>query len=274
MLQPISMKRAFWRVAIVVLTLYLLACIALYMLQRTLLYYPQPMLAAPDAQGISIPANGNTLRGWIVDPGQPEAILYFGGNGERVERNVGFFRAAMPGYSVYLVPYRGYGPNAGEPTEAGLYADALAEYAWVHARNAHVSVMGRSLGTGVATYLASKRAVEKLVLVTPYDSIVNLAQARYPIFPVSWLMKDRYESWRRAGSIKARVLVLLADGDEVVPRTNSDALIASFHPKPEVVVVAHAGHDNLTRSATYTQAIEGFMRVPAAMPPAIRVPQR
>jgi pimeloyl-ACP methyl ester carboxylesterase len=179
----------------------------------------------------------------------------------------------LPGYSVYLVPYRGYGPNAGEPTEAGLYADALAEYAYVQARHAHVSVIGRSLGTGVATYLASQRAVAKLVLVTPYDSIVNIAQGRYPIYPVSWLMKDRYESWRRVGSITAHTLVILADGDQIVPRANSDVLIADFHPKPEVVVVPHANHNNLTNSATYVQAIEGFMRVQAATPPATPAPQ-
>ena len=263
-----SLKRLLRRVAIVAVLLYLLAGLALYTMQRALLYHPRPTIAEPDAQAVSIPAGNQILHGWIVHPGQPEAVIYFGGNGEPVERDVGFFRSDLPGYSVYLVPYRGYGPNAGEPTEAGLYADALAVYAYVQARHAHVSVIGRSLGTGVATYVASIRGVERLVLVTPYDSIVNIAQDRYPIFPISWLVKDRYESWRRAGSIKARVLVVLADGDQAVPRTNSDVLIAHFHPMPIVVVIPHADHNNLTNSAIYVQAIAGFMRVPAAAPSA------
>jgi pimeloyl-ACP methyl ester carboxylesterase len=273
-MKPISLKRLLRHVVIVAVLFYLLAGLALYTMQRTLLYHPFAMIAAAEAPGVSIPANGNILRGWIVNPGQPEAAIYFGGNGERVERDVGFFRTNLPGYSVYLVPYRGYGPNAGEPTEAGLYSDALAVYAYVQARHAHVSVIGRSLGTGVATYVASIRGVERLVLVTPYDSIVNIAQARYPIFPISWLVKDRYESWRRAGSIKARVLVVLAESDQAVPRTNSDVLIAHFNPKPEVVVIPHADHNNLSNSATYAQAIADFMRVPAAVPSARPVPQR
>ena len=270
---PIPLKRLLLRFAVIVALLYLLACVALYTMQRSLLYFPQPMLAAPDAQTISIPAGNKTLHGWVVNPGQPHALMYFGGKGERVERDVGFFRSTLPGYSVYLVPYRGYGPNAGEPTEAGLYADALVEYAWVRARSAHVSVMGRSLGTGVATYVVSTREVEMLVLVTPYDSVLNIARGRYPMFPVSLILKDRYESWRRAGSIKARVLIVLADGDTAVPRSNSDALIDYFRPKPDVIVIPHSGHNNLSNSAVYAQAIADFMRVSAVMPPATPSPQ-
>ncbi len=274
MREPVSLKRLLLRLAIAAALLYLLACSALYAMQRSLLYFPRPMTTAPDAQAVSIPAGGATLHGWIVNPGKADAVMYFGGKGERVELDVGFFRSTLPGYSVYLVPYRGYGPNAGQPSEAGLYADALAEYAWVRTRNTHVSVIGRSLGTGVATYIASTRDVEKLVLVTPYDSVLNIARGRYRMFPVSWILEDRYESWRRAGSIKARVLVVLASEDHAVPRSNSDVLIDHFHPNPDVVVVPHSGHNNLSNSAVYAQAIAGFMRAPAAMPPATAVPPR
>ncbi len=272
-MQPISLKRLLLLFCTVIMLLYALACLALYTLQRAILYHPQPQTMAPDAQAVAFPANGGLLHGWVVNPGRTDALIYFGGNGEPVERDADFFRDTLPGYSVYLVPYRGYGPNAGEPTEAGLYADALIEYAWVHARHAHVSVIGRSLGTGVATWLASNRTIAKLVLVTPYDSILNIAQERYPMFPVSWFLQDRYESWRRAGSIKAPTLVVLADGDQIVPRANSDVLIDHFHPKPTVVVIPHADHNNLTHGAMYAQAIAGFMRVAAAMPPANPVPQ-
>ena len=272
-----SLKRLLLRFAVIVALLYLLACIALYTMQRSLLYFPQPMLAAPDAQTISIPSGSKTLQGWVVNPGQPHALMYFGGKGERVERDVDFFRSTLPGYSVYLVPYRGYGPNEGEPTEAGLYADALVEYAWVRARSAHVAAMGRSLGTGVATYVASTREVEMLVLVTPYDSVLNIARSRYPMFPVSLILKDRYESWRRAGSIKARALVVLASDDQAVPRSNSDVLIYHFRPKPDVIVIPHSGHNNLSNSAVYAHAIADFMRVStvvkAAALPATPSPQ-
>ena len=266
MREPILLTRLLKRFAIVAVVLYVTACGALYVMQRSLLYDPHRLLFKPDAQDIAIPAEGGALHGWVVDPGKPEALIYFGGKGESVERDVEFFRAELPTYSVYLVPYRGYGPNAGEPTEAGLFADSLAVYAWVHAKHPHVCVMGRSLGTGIATWVASKRDVDRLVLVTPYDSILNIARERYPIFPVALFLKDRYESWLYAESVKADVLVVLADGDEVIPRAHSDALMTHFGVKPEVVVVPHAGHNNLNHSTVYAQAIERFMRVPAQTP--------
>jgi len=268
------LKRWLLRLAIAVALLYALAGIALYTLQRSLLYFPSPLTLTPDAPGIAIPANGNVLHGWVVNPGQRDAVIYFGGKGEHVERDVDFLREALPGYSVYLVPYRGYGPNAGRPTEAGLYSDALTVYAFVRARHAHVSLISRSLGTGVATYVASNRDVDKLVLITPYDSVLNIARARYPMFPVALLLKDRFESWRHADAIHAQVLVVLAENDHAVPRSNSNTLIAHLHPRPTVVVIPRAGHNNLSNSPLYAQAIGNFMRAPAAIPPESASPPR
>jgi uncharacterized protein len=267
-------RRLLWRVAIIVASLYLLACVALYTLQRSLLYFPSPLSMTPDAKAIAIPASGSTLHGWVVNPGQRDAVIYFGGKGERVERDADFFRRTLPKCSVYLIPYRGYGPNAGKPTETGLFADALVEYAFVHAEHAHVSLIGRSLGTGVATYVASRRDVEKLVLVTPYDSILNIARARYPMFPVSLLLADRYESWRYASAIHAPVLVILAEHDHAVPRSNSDVLIGSFQRSPTVVVIPHSDHNNLSNSPLYASSVTDFMRDREAMPPAIPSPPR
>ena len=258
----------------IVASLYLLACAALYTLQRSLLYFPSPLSMTPDAKAIAIPANGSILHGWVVNPGRPDAVIYFGGKGERVERDADFFHRTLPECSVYLVPYRGYGPNAGKPTEVGLFADALVEYAFAHADHAHVSLIGRSLGTGVATYVASRRDIEKLVLVTPYDSILNVARGRYPMFPVSLLLADRYESWRYADAVRAPVLVLLAEHDHAVPRSNSDALIGSFHPSLTVVVIPHSDHNNLSNSPLYASSMTDFMRDQAAMPPAIASPPR
>ena len=262
MRQPISLLRLLKRFAIAVACLYLLAGVALYFMQRSLLYYRLPLLFQPDAQAIQIPAKEITLHGWVVNPGQSQALIYFGGKGESVERDVGLFRNAAPGYSVYLVPYRGFGPNAGEPTETDLFADALVVDDWVHARQPRVSVMGRSLGSAIATWVASRRPTDKLVLVTPFDSVLNIARERYPMFPVALFLKDPYESWRYAESVKAKVLVVLASNDQVVPRANSDALVEHFPVKPEVVVIPHSGHNNIHNSTAYAPAIADFMRVP------------
>jgi len=273
MREPISLWRLLKRFAIVVACLYLLAGAGLYSMQRSLLYYRLPLLFNPDAKDILIPANGVALHGWMVNPGQSQALIYFGGKGESVERDVGLFRDAAPGSTVYLVPYRGFGPNAGEPTESTLFADALVVDEWVRAQHPHVSFMGRSLGTGIATWVASQRPTDKLVLVTPFDSILNIARERYPMFPVELFLKDRYESWRYAESVKAKVLIVLASDDQVVPRANSEALMSHFPVKPEVVVIPHSGHDNIHNSAVYAPTIAQFMRIPAEVPIEPQVPQ-
>ncbi len=251
---------------------YMAACVVLYTQQGALQYFPHPLTEVPDAQSVLIPADGRMLHGWVVNPGKSAAAIYFGGNGERVEQDVEFFRSNLPDRSVYLIPYRGYGPNSGEPSEAGIDTDSLAVFDFVQARHARAALIGRSLGTGVATSVAAHRPIERLVLVTPFDSVLNIARARYWIFPVSLLLRDRFESWRSAESIKAPVLIVLAADDRVVPRASSDALIAHFHVRPQLVVIAHAGHNNLPDSPVYATSIAQFMREPVATIPAIPSP--
>ena len=117
--------------------------------------------------------------------------------------------------------YRGYGGSAGAPSEAALLEDARTLFDQVHARHADVVAMGRSLGTGVAVRLASERPVSRLVLVTPYDSLQDIAVRQYPYFPVRWLLRERFDSGRVAARVTAPTLILAADGDEVIPREST-----------------------------------------------------
>jgi alpha-beta hydrolase superfamily lysophospholipase len=137
-----------------------------------------------------------TLRGWVVNRDQPDPILYFGGNAERIEANREDFARMFPGRSVYLVAYRGYGASTGEPGEAALVPDALAVFDEVQRRHPgqRIAVIGRSLGSGIASQVAGQRPVARLALITPFDSMIGAAKTHYPIFPVDWLLDERYES--------------------------------------------------------------------------------
>jgi uncharacterized protein len=239
--------------------IYFALCIWLYVKQRSLLYFPTPAPANIQAQAFELQSEGLLLKGWVINPGKRQALIYFGGNGEAVEDNVEDFKQALPKVTVYLLPYRAYSGNPGEVTEANLYLDALNLFDRVKTKHDRIFLMGRSLGTGVATYLASKRRVEKLLLVTPYDSIVNVAQDKYPIFPVNLLVKDRYESWRRASDIHADVLVLIAEKDQVIPRSYTDNLLAHFKSRPKVIVFDEAGHNSISDSEKYDQVLSEFI---------------
>jgi len=240
--------------------IYIALCSWLYVKQRSLLYFPTPAIADIQAQKFELQSDGLKLEGVVINPGKQQALIYFGGNGEAVEHNADLFKRTLPNVTVYLLPYRSYGGNPGEVTEANLYRDALNLYDQVKKNHVRISVMGRSLGTGVATYLAAQRKVDKLVLVTPYDSMINIAQNQYPAFPASWILKDRYESWRRAPKIDSDVLIMIAENDEIIPLRNTMNLIGHFRQKPKVIVFEGAGHNSLSDSAQYGRAVTGFIK--------------
>jgi hypothetical protein len=108
--------------------------------------------------------------------------------------------------------------------------------------------------------LAEARPVERLVLVTPYDSLVNVAREYFRWLPVGLLMRDRYESARRASHVSVPVLVVIAGEDEIIPRERSDALAASFAPgQAQLVVVPGVGHNTLDLSPKYLMSVRTFL---------------
>ena len=111
-------------------------CGWMYAKQRDLLYVPQDTKADASQTDFGIARNGVMLNGWLVNIGQPGAVLYFGGNAERIEDRRAEFARLFPQASTYLVPYRGYGASEGTPTEADILEDALAVYDQVHALEA------------------------------------------------------------------------------------------------------------------------------------------
>ena len=126
-------------------------------------------------------------------------------------------------------------------------------------RYADVSVVGRSLGSGVAVQLASGRDVSRLALVTPFDSLVNVARAHFRWLPVGLLMLDRFDSAREAPAIAADVLVVIAEADEIIPRGRSDALVDAFRSRPRVVVLEGARHNDIDLDSRYLDEIAAFL---------------
>ncbi|GAB3346730.1 alpha/beta hydrolase [Lysobacter tyrosinilyticus] len=236
--------------------------VLLYVRQRDMMYFPQlTRTAAADADFV-LESDGLQLRGWVINPGRAQAILYFGGNAESVERNRDDFARWFEGSTVYLLPYRGYGANAGTPEERGLYRDALALYDQVHRQQpqARIAVIGRSLGSGVASYVAASRLASRLVLITPFDSMADVAQAHYPWLPVRPLVKDRYDSVAHLARYGAPVLIVRAGRDQVVPAANTRRLIASLPTRPRVLDLPEADHNTVQDFPTYGATLAAFLR--------------
>lgn len=240
-----------------------------YANQRSQIYFRTPESLQPLAQALWVDSEGERIKVWVVKRPGSRALLYFGGNAEDVAGNVDLFTEAFPDRSLYLVNYRGYGGSSGRPTEAGLRADALAIFDHVRRERAEIAVMGRSLGSGLAVQLASERPVERLVLVTAYDSLVNVAREYFRWLPVGLLLRDRYESASHARGVGAPVLIVIAGEDEIISRERSEALAAAFTPaQVQVEVVPGVGHNTLDWSPAYLEAVRRFLATTGGQGPS------
>ncbi|WP_160172763.1 alpha/beta hydrolase [Methylomarinum vadi] len=235
----------------------------LYFFQDFFLYHPTPYIAHPGLLEKDIRVeDGTNIKLFVVNPGHGRAVLYFGGNAEAVGFNAPRFTEVLPEKTVYLINYRGYGGSNGEPSEAAFYSDALSIYDRLKPLHTEIAVIGRSLGSGVATYLAAQRNISRLVLVTPFDSIENVAQKKFPFFPVSWILTDSYDSLARATKIKIPVLILAAENDRIIESWSTDNLIAGFPERQrEVHVLPDSDHNSISLSPSYYRIIGQFLDV-------------
>jgi hypothetical protein len=249
-----------------IIGIYGLMCGLLYVKQRGMLYFPTAEVERAETRSFWFERADARLKIWQLNAGAP-AILYFGGNAESVDGNIDAFRTWFAGYTVYLVNYRGYGGSSGQPTESALVGDALALFDHLSGEHSRIHVIGRSLGSGVAVQLAAQRPVGRLVLITPFDSIENVASRHYPLFPVRWLIKDRFDSLAVAGDLKNPVLAIIAEGDRVIPSEHSLNLVATLdRAEVEVISLQQASHNDVMGYRQSQRAIQDFLPTPKAIP--------
>lgn len=252
------MQRHVGTVLLILAAAYLALNVLLYLFQRSLIYFPQPRTTLPGTELMQLQTEVGPVLVTVRQRPGTRALIYFGGNAEDVSWNLPTLAEAFPGHSLYLLHYRGYGGSAGQPTEAALLADALALYERVRPSQPDITVIGRSLGSGVAVYLASQRPVDRLVLVTPYESLRELAAQRFPGFPVRWLLKDGFESWRYAAQVSAPTLLIAAERDEVIPLASTRALLTHFAAGvARLEILPGLDHNTVSESPAYVPLLAG-----------------
>ena len=271
--------RSCGKLVIAAVLAYLLVALALFVLQRRLVFPAgrsgAPLRAADFAGARDLAdvraktADGLTLCGWLgrarggpaERPGR-RLVLYLHGNGGDRRVRLGELDALTErGWDVLLAEYRGYGENPGSPTEAGLRADAAA---WWEAATAagyapdRTVVAGTSLGGGVAVRLTADLCdagapPAGLMLRSTFDSLTNAAAARFGWLPVDLLLRDRFDSAAVAGRVSCPVFQAHGTADGVVPLGLGEALFAAF-PAASAggaakrwLAVPGAGHNALRR---------------------------
>jgi hypothetical protein len=252
------MSRTLLSAVVVIALTYLGLCAALFFYQRSLIYFPQPGSPGDRDTTITLPTADASVLVSVRPHVGPDAVIYLGGNAEDVTSSLPALASAFPDHALYALHYRGYGGSSGKPSEAALFADAVTLFDRVRSEHRVVVMVGRSLGSGIAVHVASQRPVDRLVLVTPYDSLQELAAAQFPYFPVRWLLLDKFESWKHAPQIAAPTLIIAAENDEVIPRASTDLLRSRFREGvASFRVVAGAGHNTISDRPEYISLLRG-----------------
>jgi pimeloyl-ACP methyl ester carboxylesterase len=240
--------------------------LAMVLGQDSLIFHPQRLeesrravlAQSPAVESLFIrAADGTRLHAWHVQ-GDP-LILYFGGNAEEVSWMLDDAARRAPGVGWLLVDYRGYGSSDGSPSEKALVADALQWYD--HFKGAaRIHVFGRSLGSGVAVQLAAQRPVAGVILVAPFDSLVEVGKRHYPFLPVDWMLKHRFDSAALAPKIKAPLLCIVASHDEIIPAEHAKRLYDAWGGPKQWIGLEGAGHNSTDNAANYWPSITRFLQ--------------
>lgn len=253
---------------VVIVGAYLAAVGYLYFFQRQFVFQPSGTLASPAERnlvGVEVvtirSADGTELSGWYrqAEPRQP-TVLYFHGNAGNISDRADRFRQILDsGFGLMAVSYRGYAGSGGRPSEAALFADALEIYDWLAERSKLIVILGESLGTGIATYVAAERVAGALVLEAPFTAALDMAAATYPWVPVRLLMRDPFLSREHIRRVEEPVLIIHGGEDRVIPVTQGETLYALADEPKELVILAGAGHPDLWENGLWPIVIR-FLR--------------
>lgn len=266
-----------------------LACVALvYGLQDRLLFSPRPVSGSrleqiaedyPLAEDIEITAeDGAVLRGWLLPPRRPAStpssgsrstepvpiVLVFTGQGSEASS---YFHLTerLPDMAWAFVNYRGYGASDGSPSDAALFADGTTVFDELTSRSdideTNAFLLGGSLGTGVATYVAAHRPVRGVVLFSPYDRIGGgVTQDMMPWTPTGWMFRNRFDAAAYAPDATAPVLAVVGGEDRLIRPERSRQLLRHWGGGSRLVVVPDGDHLSIYDDDGVWRTVQGFVR--------------
>lgn len=266
---------------------YVGVCAGLYFYQSRLLYVPSGELTATpsdaglDYEEVELTAKDAVkLHGWYVPHEAPRAVvLYFHGNSgnisERLESLSMFHRL---GLSTLILDYHGYGLSGGTPSEEGTYLDALAGWDYLVGRCGippeRIIVFGRSLGAAVAAWLIARRRPLAAVIESAFTSLPAVAADNYPLLPIRWLARFRYDTLENIRHARCPVLVAHSRDDKLITVDHGRAIYEAV-PGPKRFFEFTGEHKDgfLTSGEAYVAGIDGFItrvlnEAPSTAPPS------
>ena len=222
----------FTTIILALIFFYVLLLTVVFFFQRNFLYHPsvdnylkdQVINEPTEIEKVKITTVDNIdLVAWLYnkDIEKFKTILFFHGNAGSLEnRTYKLNHFQDLNVNFLIIAWRGFSGNEGKPNESGLYEDAKSAIKWLNLKGVNeenIILYGESLGTGVAVEVAQKKNFAGVILESPYTSMINMGKKYYPLFPVRFLLKDKFESYKKIKKISVPILVIHGKIDKIVP---------------------------------------------------------
>ena len=277
-MQKKSVKRI-WKWVKIIAAIYIVCGISLYFLQEKLLFHPEKLPAehqfnfATPFKEINLEVNKeknlSIVQFTVPDSVCKGVVLYFHGNMRNIERYAPFAANFTKNkYEVWMMDYPGFGKSTGKRTERILYDDATQLYKMARARFAKDSIIiyGKSIGTGIASQLASVNVCKRLILETPYYSIGALFRHYAFMYPAEQMAKYQFPIYQYLKNIDVPVSIFHGIHDEVIPFKNAERLISlryeTTKPVRELITIQKGKHNNLNDFPLFHQKLDSLLLLP------------
>lgn len=249
--------------------------------QESLFFYPwhdqesyNKLLENERFEEVIIDNNGKKLSGWFVKNSQSEEaplLIFFGGNANNTSNLCMNFLLQdkykyFENYNIIMVDYPGYGLSEGKPSDKTMFEASVAIYDYAekleNVDKENIVVLGYSIGTGVATYLASQREVNGLILISPYDRALSLYNDNLNIFygPIKILAKYKFDSISYAKDINVLPLIFTSYKDEVINYKFSLNLAKYFKNEGETIVLDNTIHNGYFSEMIVLEKIHEYLQ--------------
>jgi uncharacterized protein len=270
--RPRTRKQLIFRWVKIIILIYCIIGIALYYLQENLLFHPTPL--SRDHQfkfdmpfeEVNIPMNNtdtvNMVKFFPKDSVRKGVVLYFHGNKGNIERYAKFAQNfTSHGYEVWMEDYPGFGKTTGKRTEQKMYDQALQVQRMALSKYGKDSVIiyGKSIGTGIAAYVAMAKDCKRLILETPYCSIPDLVSYYAPVYPVSRMSTYKLPQIDYIKEVNYPITIFHGTDDGVIPYRCAAKLKKVLKPTDEFITIEDGGHNNLNDFKLFHQKLDSLL---------------
>jgi pimeloyl-ACP methyl ester carboxylesterase len=262
-----------WKWFRTIALVYILFGVAIYFLQDYILFHPVTLKKDhnydfPEKhKDINIPigenSNLNIVQFFSTDTVTKGVVLYFHGN----KKNISWYAKYPPyftkhGYEVWIIDYPGFGKSTGKFTERTLYnwADYLYNFARKRFSADSIIIYGKSMGTGIATHLASIQPCKRLILETPYYDYPSVIKHYLPIYPIDWIIHFKIPTYSYIQNVTAPITIFQGTNDWIVTYNNAKRLQPFLKPADEFVTIKGGSHNDLYKFKETIEKLDSLLR--------------